>query len=190
MIKDFNIQIKKVGNILYIKNNGLPLYIIPECMFETKGIHDLPNNKSMTLSLNKTKKEHKDFINIINEIYNKCSEHIESDNDFNPDIIMNPLIKINDIIYNLHLFVTSWNGNDQAIFYDDNNDLINLKDLEDKTFSIYPAINVDRVSLNKSKDKAYINILLKEGFINNIKNKRLLDFEKYKTYINKNKSLN
>jgi hypothetical protein len=36
-----------------INSQNLEYYlIIPECVFETKGIHDLPNNKSITLSLN------------------------------------------------------------------------------------------------------------------------------------------
>lgn len=188
MTKELNIQFKKVGNVLYIKDNGLPLNIIPGCVFETKGIHHLTNNKSVTLSLNINIKEHKEFIQLINEIYKKCSEYIEIEDDFNPDTIINPLVKINDIIYNLHLFITTWNGNDQALFFDDNNNLIDIKDFEDKTFSIYPAVSIDRISLNKVKDTAYINIILKECFISNIKNKRLLDFEKYKMYVNKNKN--
>jgi hypothetical protein len=137
-MENIKLEFKRIKNIIYIKDNNLQLNIIPE------------------------------FINIIRDIYDKCSEYIETDYEFNPDVIINPLNKINDTTYILNLYITDFNGNITASFYDNNNNPISLEKLEDKTFSIYPAINIDTISLNKDKEKAYVNIHLKEGFLDNI----------------------
>jgi hypothetical protein len=187
MTENINIEFKKVGtNSIYIKNNGLQLNIIPECIFETNGIYNLSNtkSKSIKINLNKKIKNHVKFIDTIKEIYNKCSEHLESEDDFNPDMITNPLNEFNDTIYNMNLFITDWNGKILSTFYDDSNNLIDMKDLEGKTFNIYPAINIEKISLNTNNNIAYINIILKECFVSNIKGKRLLDYEKYKSIKN------
>lgn len=185
-MENIELEFKRIKNIIYIKDNNLQLNIIPECSFETNGINVFsPNSKSIPLFINKNVESHLKFIKIISDIYDKCSEYIETDYEFNPDVIINPLNKINDTTYILNLYITDFNGNITASFYDNNNNLISLENLENKTFSLYPAINIDKISLNKDKEKAYINLHLKEGFVDNIKNKRLLDFNKYKSYVNK-----
>lgn len=191
-MENIKLEFKRIKNIIYIKDNNLQLNIVPECSFDTNGINVFGSkSKSIPLFINKNVEGHLKFINIIRNIYDKCSEYIETDYDFNPDVIINPLNKINDTTYVLNLYITDFNGNITASFYDSSNTLISLEELKDKTFSIYPAINIDKISLNKDKEKAYLNMHLKEGFVDNIKNKRLLDFNKYKSYVNnKNKNVN
>lgn len=184
-MENIKLEFKRIKNIIYIKDNNLQLNIVPECSFDTNGINVFSTkSKSIPLFINKNVEGHLKFINIIRDIYDKCSEYIETDYDFNPDVIINPLNKINDTTYVLNLYITDFKGNLTASFYDSSNKPISLEELKDKTFSIYPAINIDKISLNKDKEKAYVNIHLKEGFVDNIKNKRLLDFNKYKSYVN------
>lgn len=180
-----NLEFKKSGNVIYIKNKGLLLNIIPECVFRTDGINYLnTKTKMINLIIDNNIEEHSKFKDIIEKIYNECSEHIVEEDRFEPDKIINPLKKVNDSIYTMQLFITNWNGENTVSFYDDDNKLIDIKNLEDKIFSIYPAINVEKISLNTNTNIAYVNISLKEGIISDIQKKRLLDFKKYKTYIN------
>lgn len=160
-----------------IKENGKNLNIIPECIFKTNGIeYDIEHNL-IVLFIDKNYKEHSNFIYIINCIYDKINKYL-----YNFDVV-NPLIKIDNTNYSLNLLV-----NKENIFYNDNNEFISFESLEDKTFSIYPGINIKNISF--IKNKVYINIYLKEGILSNIKNKRLLNFEKYKILINKNSKQN
>lgn len=189
MNDNINLEFKKSGNIIYIKNKGLLLNIIPECIFETDGINYLnAKTKMINLIIDNNIEEHSKFKDIIEKIYDECSEHIVEEDGFDPDKIINPLKKVNDSIYTMQLFITNWNGENTVSFYNNDNNLINTEILEDKTFSIYPAINVEKISLNTNTNIAYVNMSLKEGIINDIKKKRLLDFKKYKTYINKNRN--
>lgn len=175
------IEFNKINNNIYIKNDKLQFIIIPDCIFETNGIITFPNSKTQAiiLSINKNKEDHKKFIDIIKNIYDKCSEFIENENDFNPDVIINPLKNINDTIYNLQICITNWDGKIITNFYNIINDeLIDLEELKNKVFSIYPAMQIDRISLNPLTNNAYINIQLKEAYICNIKNRKLLDYKK------------
>lgn len=190
MDDNINLEFKKSGNVIYIKNDGMPLNIIPECVFETDGINYLnTKTKTLNLILDKNRKEHLKLKDIIENVYNKCSEHIIEEDGFNPDKIINPLKEINDSLYSVQLFITNWNGENIVSFYDNDNKLIDTKNLEgDKKFSIYPAISIEKFSLNNDTNIAYVNLILKEAIVSDIKKKRLLDFKKYKTYINnKNK---
>lgn len=190
MDDNIKLEFKKSGNTIYIKNDGLQLNIIPECVFKTEGISYLnTKTKMINLIIDKNIKEHEKIKDIIENIYNECSEYIKEEDGFNPDKIINPLKKINDSTYSLQLFITNWNSENTVLFYDNNNKLINIENLEDKIFSLYPAINVEKISLNTNTNIAYVNMTLKEGIVNDIKKKRLLDFEKYKIYMN-NKNIN
>jgi hypothetical protein len=191
MLNDnINLEFKRSGNTIYIKNKGLQLNIIPGCVFETKGITYLnTKTKIINLIIDEKIKKHSEIKDMIEKIYNEISEHIREEDRFDPDKIINPLKKNSDSTYTLQLFITDWNGENITLFYDNNNKLINTEILEDKTFSIYPAISVEKISLNTNTNIAYVNMILKEGIVNNIKNKRLLDFEEYKIYIN-NENIN
>jgi hypothetical protein len=189
MDDNIKLEFKKSGNTIHIKNDGVPLNIIPECSFETDGIIYLNRKTKITnLIIDKNIKEHSKLKDIIEKIYDKCSEHIAEEDGFNPDKIINPLKKIKDSVYSIQLFITNWNGKSIVSFYDNDNKLIDTKDLEgDKIFSIYPAINIEKITLNNDTNIAYVNMNLKEAIVNDIKKKRLLDFKKYIIYMNNKK---
>lgn len=182
----------KINNNIYIKNNeGEKYIIIPNCFFNTTGIVNLNNSKmkAIHLNINKNKKEHEKFINEFRKIYDECSEHIEVDNEFNPNIIINPLRKINNVFFDLLIYITDWNGNLTSTFYDaKENKIINLEEIENKQFSIYVAIQIEKISLSPKNNNAYINFSLKEGYINNINekedNKKLIDYKNVQIAIN------
>lgn len=187
-----------INNNIYIKNEeGEKYIIIPNCFFNTRGIVNLNNSKlkAIHLNINRNKKEHEKFINEIRKIYDECSEHIEINDEFNPNIIINPLRKINDAFFDLLIYVTDWNGNLTSTFYNANkeNQIINLEEIENKQFSIYVAIQIDKISLSSKNNNAYINFSLKEGYINNINekenNKKLIDYKKVQIAINSENSI-
>lgn len=168
MEEHLNIKFKNKNEIIYIKNNdNSQLYVIPECFFDVKTIYNLINNKSITLCLCKEIKKHVYFINIINEVYNKCNKYMKKRNINN--VIINPLLKVDETNYKLYLIIKDFNGKKQVSFYDIENRYIDINDLKNKSFKMYPAIHIDKVFLNKNKNIAIINFILKEAFINDIK---------------------
>lgn len=182
----------RIDNNIYIKNDDEnQLFIISDCFLETSGIVNLNNSKRKViyLKINKNKKGHQDFIDKIKEIYNECSEYIETDDDFNPNTLLNPLKKINDVMYDLMVYITDWDGNLITTFYDvkKENEIIKLETIEDKHFSMYVAIQFEKVSLSLKNNNAYMNIILKEAYVNNIKNKinnKIIDYKKVLIAIN------
>ncbi len=128
-------------------------------------------------------------------MYDECSEYIEVQDNFNPDMILNPLKKINDVMYDLMVYITDWDGNPITTFYDakKENEIIELKTLEDKQFSTYVAIQPEKISLSLKNNNAYINILLKEAYVNNIRNKtntKIIDYKKVLIAINNDDNKN
>lgn len=187
-----------IDNNIYIKNDdGNQLFIISDCFIETSGIVNFNNSKRKViyLKINKNKKGHQDFIDKIRKMYDECSEYIEVQDNFNPDMILNPLKKINDVMYDLMVYITDWDGNPITTFYDakKENEIIELKTLEDKQFSTYVAIQPEKISLSLKNNNAYINILLKEAYVNNIRNKtntKIIDYKKVLIAINNDDNKN
>lgn len=177
----------KNKNNIYIKENyNNNLIVIPDCYFIVSGIFTIDNTKKkiLTFYINGENEEHKVFINNIRKIYDECSIYIEETGDINPDVISNPIYKKNDSLYTLSVNITDWNGNLITKFYNiDDNQLINLDNLENKTFSLYPAIHIEKLYLNNKNNTVYIEIILKEAYIKIHQNKKLLDYEKAKKAI-------
>lgn len=146
---------KNKNNIFIKEKDNDNLIIIPDCYFIASGI--------------------------FRNIYDECSQYIEKIDDFDPDLISNPMYKKKDELYILSLNITDWNGNLITKFYNIEDDqLINLNDLENKTFSLYPAIHIEKIYLNTKNNYAYIEFILKEAYIRINKNKKLLNYEKAK----------
>lgn len=177
----------KNKNNIYIKENyNNNLIVIPDCYFIVSGIFTVDNTKKkiLTFYINGENEEHKVFINNIRKIYDECSIYVEENGDINPDVISNPIYKKNNSLYTLSVNITDWNGNLITKFYNINdNQLINLDNLENKTFSLYPAIYIEKLYLNNKNNTVYIEIVLKEAYIKIHQNKKLLDYEKAKKAI-------
>lgn len=177
----------KNKNNIFIKekedNNNL--IVVPDCYFVASKIFTVDNTKKkiLTFDVNKENDKHKEFIDNIRNIYDECSEYIEKIDNFDPDLISNPIHKKNDSLYSLSLNITDWNSNLITKFYNVEDDkLINLDDFENRTFSLYPAIHIEKIYLAKN-NYAYMELILKEAYIriNRInKNKRILDYENAK----------
>lgn len=183
----FNIIKKNI----YVKNNNLDFIIKSECFLESKGITlKRPKIKTVSLILSKKNENQKKIIDIIGNFYNKISEFIELQEEFNPNMIINPLKNIDNDTYILYVYITDWEGNIIAKLYDTNNEIIDINKLNNKTFKIYPAICINNITLSNKDENAYINISLKEGYIKDIENKRILDYNKIKEIIEKEKKEN
>lgn len=184
---DINFNI--INNKIYLKNGKSNIIIRPNCFFKTEGIYSYKNNKAKTIKLilDNNKSEHKKFMVTIRDIYDKCSEYIELQDNFDPDIILNPLKKIDERFYNMYIYISDWNGTVLSKLYDINDNSVEVSELTNKNFSLYPAICLEKVTLNNDNKRAYVHLTLKEGYINNIEEKRLLDYHKMKEIIEKEK---
>lgn len=174
---------KNKNNIFIKEKDNNNLIVIPDCYFIASGIFKVDNiqKKILTFYINKDNNKHKEFIDNIRDIYDECSEYIEKIDDFDPDLILNPIYKKNDLLYTLSLNITDWNGKLITKFYNIEDDqLINLNDLENKTFSLYPAIHIEKIYLSTKNNHAYMEFILKEAYIRINKNKKLLNYEKAK----------
>jgi hypothetical protein len=177
----------KNKNNIYIKEkDNTSLIIIPDCYFVASGIFKVDNTKKkiLTFYINGENDQHKEFIGNIRNIYDQCSIYIEKDEDINPDIISNPIYKKNDSSYILSVNITDWNGNLITKFFNvDDDQIINEDNLENKTFSLYPAICIEKMYLSTKNNVAYIEFILKEAYIKINQNKRLLNYENAKNAI-------
>lgn len=184
-----NINFNIINNKIYLKNGNSNIIIRPNCFLNTEGIYSYKNNKTKTIKiiLDKNKNEDNKFIETIRDIYDKCSEYIELQDNFDPDMILNPLKKIDERYYNLYVYITDWNGVVITKLYDINNNSIKINDITNKTFSLYPAICFEKVMLNNDNKKAYVHLILKEAYINNIEEKRLLNYNRMREIIEKEK---
>jgi hypothetical protein len=182
------LKFNKNKNNVYIKENNNNLLIIPDCFFMVSGIFSVESTKKkiLTFYINQNNENHKEFMNIIRNIYDECSEFLEKDEELNPDIISNPMYKKNDSTYTFSVNIANWEGNLITKFYDVENDqVINLQDFENKSFSIYPAIHIEKMYISTKNNVCYIECMLKEAYIKINQNKKLLDYKKAKDAVNK-----
>lgn len=186
---------------IYIKNNNEEFSILPKCLFETNGIitvnsiYDndffnfnglfLKGFRYITLILNDKMKEHDIFCKTIKELYNKIKEYIKNKEILNEYEIINPLFQEDDGILKINLIIKDFNNENTEIFYNEYNNLINIRDLENKKFLVYPFITIPQIYINTTNKKCYINMYIEEAFVHIKTNTtKKINFEEYKTYLN------
>lgn len=129
---------KKIDNNSKIKifyENNI-FYIEPSSMFKTYGIKYDYNRNKIGLILDENIEEHKLLLNIINTIYERVSTYIELDEEIMISEIKNPLRISRNNTYVLNLVL----HNNCEIYNYDNNEKINIEEIKNSKFYIYPII--------------------------------------------------
>jgi hypothetical protein len=170
----------KKENIITIKYDNEYFILEPKIMFETYGLKINNNINNIGIIIDENKKEHKQFLSIINNIYNKFSEYIEKNEEINIFEIINPLNETKNGKKVLNIMIHENN----IIWNFDNKSKINIKDLKNNRFHIYPTISSPRLKIYN--EKAYISFGLTEGYIKFIeKNTYSIKYENVYEAINK-----
>lgn len=160
-------------NLTQIKYKNEPLTIIPDIFLNTYGISEKFGFKKIAIIIDK--EINKEFINLIEKIYEKCKQYIDQNE------VANPLRdNKNGDKYILDLTLQKdFDGNILTKFYNldkKEDNLLNYEEMENRQFIIYPCINIEKITIS-ANDKGYIQFTLKEAYIK-FKNKSVFDFNK------------
>lgn len=176
---DFNIikddNKKDVFKIKYKNNN---IIIDLDTIFEKCYISKQFNASNIKITLNK----HDNILETFRILYDNICYSVEKNDDINVFDIVNPIKKYNVNI----LFV---NISPKTIIKNIENDkIIALNEIENKTFDMYPILYLDNLTM--SNDKLYINFSFNSIFIkvvNNDVHNIEINYEKIKNLMINNK---
>lgn len=129
-----NLDIKNRINIFYEENKTF--YLDPLTIFKTYGLHYKFNRYKIGIILDEKLDNHKNLINFINYIYDTLSNYIELNDDITISMLKNPLNKSRNNTYILNLVLHS----SCKITNYDTRENINIEDIKDKKFYLYPII--------------------------------------------------
>jgi DNA-dependent RNA polymerase auxiliary subunit epsilon len=151
------INMKKINDNKYIiQYNKKLFYILPDSSFNNYGIKSFSNTQKITLLLDPN--NHKLYIELINHLYNKIKQYINTNN---PDIeVINPIS--NNM---LDLNINSFKNNSTKFFEVKNNNVtpIDIEYLSNKQFIIAPIFYIYQLTINNNK--LYFNFLIYECYI-------------------------
>lgn len=173
----------KNNNRFILKYNNDNFVIDSETRFDKCNIYSRDNNK-IKINFNNNNNSHKYFINVMRNLYDIVSELIISLDEIEATNIKNPIYSQES----QKMLFTKFNSKTQ-IKNLKTDEIINISDLCDKVFDIYPIFSSPNI--NVSGDNIYINFTFYIIFIDSLElnvkkvNEVTLDYDKIRKIMNK-----
>lgn len=173
----------KNNNRFILKYNNDNFVIDSETRFDKCNIYSRDNNK-IKINFNNNNNSHKYFINVMRNLYDIVSELIISLDEIEATNIKDPIYSQES----QKMLFTKFNSKTQ-IKNLKTDEIINISDLCDKVFDIYPIFSSPNI--NVSGDNIYINFTFYIIFIDSLEldvqevNEVTLDYNKIRKIMNK-----